>query len=130
MANRQFSQLSYTLEKQVVNLFCTVNIGSTGAPTLVTANASKGVSTIVRNGVGKYTITLKDTYYKFFQISPNVINTNGIAAAPNFALISQAVNTLAAPTIVIQFSSGGSATELASGDVIYFNITLGNSSAY
>lgn len=130
MANRFFQQFRYSLEKNVVDLFCDVTVGATGAPTKVVAN-SKGISTVVRNSAGKYTITLQDSYYKFLGCEVSIIGTGGAAAAPTFFVVSQAVTNATTPTVVVQFQdSAGTATDPASGEEFILHIVVGNSSAY
>jgi hypothetical protein len=129
MANRYFNQFRLSLEKQPVDLFMTVTIGATGAPTLV-ASKSKGISSIVRNSVGKYTITLMDKYVDLLIAEWSFQNATGISAAPEMGLVSYAVSA-ATPTIVIQFANNaGAATDPANGDEIKLNFTLKNSTAY
>lgn len=128
MANRWFQQFRFSLEKKVVDLYGQVAIGATGAPTLSVVN-SKGIKSIVRNGVGKYTITLQDTYQRLLDFNLTDLNAAGIPAAGAVGLVSAAVNTLAAPTVVFQLSNAGSATEAASGDVLYFQVSLSDTTA-
>jgi hypothetical protein len=130
MANRSFQQFSLGLEKLPVTLFAKVAIGATGAPTLSVAN-SKGIASIARNGVGKYTITLQDAYVKLLGVDNIVQNAAGIPAAPTLGILSAGTNvsTVGGGTIVIQFSSGGSATELTTGDTVYLQLQMGNSTA-
>jgi len=130
MANRFFQQFRYSLEKSLVDLYCNVTVGATGAPTVVTAN-SKGILSVVRNSAGKYTITLQDPYYKFLGCTCTLIGTGGAVAAPQFFVVSQAVSTAATPTVVVQFENdGGTATDPDSGEEFILHITVGNSSAY
>ncbi|GEM_PF-3789884 len=128
MANRWFNQFGLALEKNCVNLFGRFTVGATGAPTMDTSH-SKGIASIVRNAVGKYTITLSDTYPYLFDF--DWISVFATPAAINCFLISQSVSTAGAPTLVIQFqSAAGTNVELANGEDIRFNIVLSNSSAF
>lgn len=127
MANRQFQQFQYSLEKYVVNLFAKVAIGATGAPTLSATN-SKGIKSIVRNSAGDYTITLQDSYYKLLGVDVVVQNATGIAVSPVMGI--KANNVTSVPgTIEVVFSVGGVATDPASGDTLWFQIQLSNSGA-
>lgn len=128
MANRLFQQFRNSLEKQVVELWVKASIGSTGAVTLDAAN-SKGVSTMVRNSAGKYTITLQDTYQKLLETSCTQLISTGLLTAAEFAVVSEAVATAAAPTVVVQFAAAGVATDMASGTVVRIRITLSNTTA-
>jgi hypothetical protein len=126
MANRTFTQFRLALEKQPVDLFAQVAIGATGAPTLNVAN-SKGIASIARNSAGEYTITLQDAYVRLMMAQAVVLNATGISASPDLGLISADVVT--AKTVVIQLSAAGTATDLASGDVLMLQLTLSNSTA-
>lgn len=129
MANRWFNQFRKQLEKEVVDLWATVTIGSTGAPTLVTAK-SKGVSSIVRNSAGTYTVTLQDTYQRLLDMDVTTQNATGISASPNVSLKgAPTVNTISAPALVFVCSTGGTATDPASGDTLYVKLSLSNSTA-
>lgn len=129
MANRLFQQFRYSLEKNVVELFAQVTYGATGAPTLVTAN-SKGIKSVVRNSAGNYTITLQDTYFKFLGVDLTPVVPTGTPAAPVQFMVSQAVTSQTAPTIVLQYLNGTTATDPASGESVFLTIALGNSSAF
>jgi hypothetical protein len=127
MANRWFEQFAYSLVKGKVFLYGKVTIGAAGAPTLVSAN-SKGISSIVRNSAGKYTITLQDKYNRLLHIKPVIVLGAGTPAAPFNFVVSESVAS--AKTIVIQFLAvdGTTATDPASGEEVRFEIQLKNSS--
>ena len=95
MANRSFTDYALTLEKSPVTLYGDVQVGAVGAPTVVTKN-SKGIKSVVRNSAGRYTITLSDTYFKFFGVDVTIVASGG-PAAPLVSVVSQAVTSLAAP---------------------------------
>jgi hypothetical protein len=59
MANRDY-KLFRSLDRACVTLYLQAAIGATGAPTLSVAN-SVGIKSIVRNGVGDYTVTFGDS---------------------------------------------------------------------
>lgn len=135
MANRYFRQFLNTVEPQVVKLFARVTFGSTGAPTLVAAS-SKGIKSISRVSAGKYNITLgsstlAETYNALLNVKHlfDAIGNSGTApAAPGMYLTANAVTT--AGTLQIVFNSAGTATDPASGEAVYMEITLKNSSAF
>lgn len=132
MANRYFNQFRLSLEKSVVDLFANVTFGAVGAPTLVAAN-SKGIASISRSDTGKYVITLSDSYVTPLLMVNHVFikNSATIPAAPQMFIVSQAVGTVATPTVTVQFAaSGGAATDPDSGDEVILQFTLRNSSAY
>lgn len=129
MANRLFNQFRSALEKSVIDIYCDVTFGATGAPTLVQAK-SKGITSVVRISAGKYTITLMDKYVDLFGIDFIFLNATGIAAAPEMGVISNLVASTP-PTIQVQFSNNaGAATDPASGDEVKMDIQLKNSTAY
>lgn len=126
MANRYFEQFRYSFEKKVVDLYMKVAVGATGAPTLSTAN-SKGIASIARNSAGRYTITLQDKYQKLLMVDATILLASGLPAPQEFAIVSQAV-TNSTPTVVVQFSAAGVATDPDNGATLYLQITLGDSS--
>lgn len=127
MANRYMYRNFMSIDQAPVALFMRVTIGATGAPTLDAVN-SKGIKSIVRNSAGKYTITLSDNYFRYLGFDPAMLVASGLPAAPVIAVVSQAVSA-ATPTIVIQCSVGGVATDPASGEELEAVIFLKNSSA-
>lgn len=135
MANAYLAQFRYSYEKNVTDIFLNVTIGATGAPTLNTSAlaSSKGVVSITRNGVGEYTILLKQPWIKLLNCDATVQNATGIgtsSAAIGIVSGGTNVSSVSAPTVQIQFSGAGAAVELASGSVVYLQITVSNSSAY
>jgi hypothetical protein len=136
MANRFFNQFGKTLEKEVVTLFMKATIGSSGAITLDAVN-SKGIAAVSKIGTGAYRITFGtslsslDVYYKFFSALP-VFKTAGGSPplAPVFFLADLQHNDVSKCYIDVQFvNSSGVSTNPASGDVLFMEIKLGNSSA-
>lgn len=128
MANRTFSQFRYSLEKAVVDLYCRVTFGATGAPTLDKAN-SKGIASISRTSTGLFVITLQDTYQRVLHVGCVFKVASGAPAAPGMYLTADAVGTLSAPTITLQFNAAGTATDPASGEEVKLHIALRNSTA-
>jgi hypothetical protein len=135
MANRFFNQFRKTLEKEQVSLFAKFSVGAVGAPTLDVAN-SKGIKSVVRNGVGLYTVTFGlasssqfstsiDTYKKLFMISKLFLKATA-PAAPDMYLKA---NNVGAGSVQVQFNAAGVSTEIANGEVVLMEFDLGNSSA-
>lgn len=124
MANRQFTQFRYSMEKAVVDLFAEVTIGAAGAPTLVVAK-SKAIRSIARNSAGDYTLTLQDNYYRLlgfdcaFQVAT-------VPAAPD---VSVKTDSVASGSLVFVCSTGGVATDPANGEIMKIKVSLSNSSA-
>lgn len=135
MANRYFNQFQWSLEKNPVHLYATINFGASGAPTLVTSSgspalpASRGVKSVVRNSAGDYTITLQDSYIAPVLMVKHVFNQTTAPAAPGMWIKAQSVGTLAGGTIELVFNSAGTATDPANGDSVLLNIILKQSSA-
>lgn len=87
MASRSFNRLQ-ALQKEIKHLHAKVNIGTTGAPTLVTANgASMGIASVVRDGQGLYTVTLEDQYVALVDFK--VIQVASTAQDLNFQIVSE-----------------------------------------
>lgn len=129
MANRYFNQFRLSLEKSVVDLFADITFGGTGAPTLVAAN-SKGIASVSRTSAGLYVVTLSDSYVTpLLMLNHRFINATA-PAAPGLYITAQAVGTVAAPTVTIQFNAAGSATDPGSGEEVILQFTLRNSTAY
>lgn len=128
MANRFFNQFSFGLEKAPVRLYAKVAIGASGAPTLSAAN-SKGISSITRNSAGDYSLVLQDTYYKLMHFAVRPQNATGISASPDVGIKANTVTSATSPGVRFVCSTGGVATDPASGDTLFIEIVLGNSSA-
>lgn len=120
MANRTFNRRQ-ALEKEIKDLYVKVNIGSSGAPTIATGY---GISSVVRNSTGNYTITLADKYnhLRFF----DVIHLASSAQDLNSQIISEDVDV--AKTINFVTLTGASATDPASGSVLLIKIEVKNTS--
>lgn len=130
MANRNFQSVRHSLEKRVVDIFAHITIGGTGAPTLDTT-ASKGVASISRTSAGLYVLTLEDRYVRLlmFQSLVKLVSTS-IPASPFLQLSAETVATN--KTITFQYAdvSTPSATDPASGEELYLQITLCDSTAF
>lgn len=129
MANRQFQQFQYTIEKGVVTLFANIAIGATGAPTLNVVK-SKGIASVVRNSAGKYTINFQDGYqYLMFMDSCIVLASGAPSSSTSLQMVVRADNSSAAsPNLVVEFlNSSGVAADLASGSILLLSPQLKNS---
>lgn len=122
MANRTFND-AQALEKEVKSLYVKIAIGAAGAPTL-TKPGSLGVASVVRTAAGTYTVTLEDAYPALLGFE--AINLNGTAQDLQFQLKAETVAT----TKTIQFFclTGATATDPASGSVLYLGLSLKNTS--
>ena len=134
MANRYMYQFKGSFEPGIVQIFGRISIGASGAPTLQLAssnptNQNRGIASIVRNSAGNYTITMSDPYVRLMSLSNTMIATGGISAAPTVVVEQDNLSTLAAPTLIVQFSSpAGSAADPANGEIVLLNIVVKNSS--
>ncbi len=125
--NRYLNQFRLSFEKNIVEYFLKVSIGSTGAPTIVEA---KGVTSVTRNSAGKYTILLADPSAQLKDVCSQSISGTSPQAAPLCTVVSEAVATAAAPTVVLQYyaADNSTATDPASGEVLLIRIAVRNSS--
>lgn len=138
MANRSFLLNSFQLEKQVVRLYAQVTFGSSGAPTLVTAN-SKGVLSVTRNSAGVYTFVFGtkaaslDFYYKLLEVNVMFDATKNSGTAPAAPLVYLSGNSVAtAATCSLQLTctnTSQTATDPASTEQAFFEFVLSNSGA-
>ena len=92
MATKQISEKVYSKEGALTVITATATIGGSGAPTLVTTTGhSKGVTSIVHNSAGNYTITLDNTYSQFRGILITRVKSDGAISAPATAVIAEDV---------------------------------------
>jgi hypothetical protein len=95
----------------------------------VAAN-SKGVTSIVRNSAGNYTLTLMDAYTRFMFLDAIFLKAaTGIPASPNVGIVTAANNASGQMVINFVCSTGGAATDPANGEEMFLGISLSNSSA-
>ena len=137
MANRQFQQFNYSMEKGLVRLYARVNIGATGAPTLVTTttnsgNPSNGILSVTRASAGRYVFTFGgsgslDTYQRLVYANVNVLNST-ISGAVSTQIAVEAVTTVTAPAVTVQcLAAAGTAVDPNNGDVLLAEFVLKNS---
>lgn len=116
-------QFRGAFEAGMVDITMKVSIGASGAPTLV-SNQNKGIASIVRNSAGNYTINMQDPYVRLMMFDRMNLSASA-SAAPETRVIA---DNSPSNNIVIQMSSGGVATDPASGEVILMHLILKNSS--
>lgn len=128
MANRNFSQRQFTLERDVVKLFGFVTFGATGA---VSAVGGLGLTSVTRTGTGAYTIKLSDAYVRLLAASFRFAGASASGVA-SVELVDSHANVqvdIKAKTIKIQcYDYAGSAVDPASGSDVLFEITTRNTS--
>lgn len=124
------NQLNYTREKATVSLYGDVNIGAAGAPTLVVAN-SKGITSIVRNSAGNYTVTFDDTYSKFLSFWVGYRVSGGASpAAPSNTVKTVVLNTNGTATVNFVLFNATTPTDPANGEELFIEATFGATSAF
>lgn len=126
--NRYFNQFQYSLEKDVVSIFGTVNIGGTGAVGTV---AGLGVSGVARTGEGAYTITLSGPFNKLlgFRWIFGGGTASGIGSIELVSsLANQSVDIRASQVKIQCYSAAATTADPASGSVLQFEVIGRNSS--
>jgi len=126
MANRQFrSQFMYGFEGMPVKLYAKVAFGADGAPTL---SRAQGFTSVTRNSAGQYTFLLQDKYRGLLGMSICQYSATSAQAAPFCTLEAEAVAST--KNFVLQYRAvdNSTATDPASGEALYLEITLANSS--
>ncbi len=122
------SQFMSSYAGQFVKLMAKVSIGASGAPTIA-SKSGMGISSIVRNSAGNYTINLTQAFYNLFGIQVVSISGSSAPAAPLLNIVSNNVQTSSAPSVIIQLrNASGAATDPASGEVLLIEIDLNRSS--
>lgn len=110
------------LEQGVTTLYVKLTVGATGA---VSAKSGYGLSNIVRNSAGNYTITLDRKFKKLLNVSDTVIQ----ATPQGLKMTVEANGVASAGTIQLEYNTdGGVATELSSGTIVLFAITVADTS--
>lgn len=123
MANRRLNQFRLSYEQPLVEIFARVAIGASGAPTLT---RGQGISSIVRDSDGLYTITLQDAFVQLVGVDITQLSASALTA-PIQQVISQDVSS--AKTVVVQFrNAADAATDPASGSILFIRLSLRNSS--
>jgi hypothetical protein len=121
MANRWLQQFLGTFDKKVVKLFGTITIGNTGA---VSSYAGNGVASVSRTSQGLYKITLSDKYSALLSFQAIHLGSTG----EDLTFQVKAADVASAKTIDVFTNAAATATDPAATDVIYFEVTLRNSS--
>ena len=129
MATKGYKRDRGTLEQGIVELFASVAIGAAGAPT-INVKKSKGISSIVRNSAGNYTISLQDIYqYLLFLDTMVVLGAGAPSAGTNLNCVVRADNSISStPNVQVEFlNSAGAAVDLTNGVTVTFDIQFKNS---
>jgi hypothetical protein len=120
VANRNFNR-KQALEHEIKEIYATVSIGGTGAPTLT---SKVGVTSITRNGAGDYTVVLDDKYNSLKMAEVSHLATS--AQDLNFQLHSETVSST--KTVRILCLTGATPTDPASGTIVRIKLDLKNTS--
>ena len=123
MADRTFIQAEGSLEHRIVDNYCSILFGASGA---VTSFDGKGIASVVKDGTGEYTITFTDRYPGFMGASFSFADSE--TAASWACIESQAVDS-AAPSMSFRTNSGatGEKADPADGSTLYVQCKLKNS---
>jgi len=106
------------IEQGATTLYAKLVVGTTGA---VTSFSGYGITNVARNGVGNYTITLDRKFKKLLNLNDTLIQ----ATPQGLNATIEGDNVASAGTIVLEFNtSAGTATELSSGTIALFAITV------
>lgn len=138
MANRYTTQFFNTLSKGITGIYLRVTFGASGAPTIDRSGfQSQGIVSVTRNSAGLYTIVfgtqagMLDVYYKLLMVK-HVFDESGNSGtaplSPGMFVVANSISTSAA-SIQIEFNSGGTATDPASGEAVFLEFVLKNSTA-
>lgn len=125
MANRRMQQFRYSMENVVVDLYAVVTIGASGAPTLT---RGKGIASVARESAGQYLITLEDSYPQLIGCDVMIYSGTSAAAAPLVVLEANAITASKTCTIQCRAIDNSTATDPASGEILYIHLALRNSS--
>lgn len=125
MANRRLNQFTFSSVPAPVHIYCQVNIGAAGAPTLVQTGGY--VLSVSRASAGDYVITLVDQYNKLLGLNASILAASG-PTAPDVSIKAQSVASAKTIEIVCRNNSG-TATDPASGEQLFLQIMCQNSTA-
>lgn len=120
MANRTFND-AQALEKEIKTLFVKIEIGASGAPTLV---KGLGTSTVTRTSAGLYEVTLEDAYPFFMGFEGTLLKSS--AEDLTFQLTSETI--LTNKKFSFMTKAAAVATDPSSGSVVYLTLHMKNTS--
>lgn len=129
MADRSFLPPAGSLEVNVVEIFCEVNVGATGA---VSSSSGKGCSTVTRTSAGLYRVPLSDSYNKLLWAGVTLLDDTDSAATTvgiGHRLEAEDVDGTS-PYVDVQFYAldDGAAADPADGAKWFICMKLRNSS--
>jgi hypothetical protein len=129
MANRRFKQFPLSLESNIVKLYGSMVIGSSGA---ISSSDCKGFSIAKTSGeTGRYTVTLNDKYNELKSVQVSSIGPADAALTDASGIIASLRNDAvsSSKSFDIQFSSNVDLADAnpSSGIKVLIEITLKNS---
>lgn len=127
MANRKFYPARGSLSREIVKLYGSVTIGTSGA---IDAQSAKGFSvTQTDSEAGRYTVALEDAYTAFRGCNVVVEGVDDAALTVLYAGVRNVDVSAAAKSFDIQFVGAvATDTDPASGNVLHIEIVLQNGS--
>lgn len=127
MANRYMQQFLFGFNHMLTFLQGNVAIGASGA---VGALQGSGISSVVKNSTGNYTIVLEDKYMKFLSGDFKFVSAtfSGVHAVEIVNANIDANVQDGTGINIVCYDASGVAANPASGSVLYFNFMLRNSS--
>lgn len=133
MANRYLKKPTYSYEQDTVRINGRFVVGATGAVTAGTVKGG-GVSGVVRNGTGDYTVTLQDKYSKLLSFRAFVVSASGNSGIASIELYNATPANFQsdfASNKTFSFKTldyAGSAADPTNGGYLYFEVVTRNSS--
>lgn len=121
MASRNFNR-KQALEKEVKSLYADIAIGASGAPTVTKA---LGITSVVRNGAGDYTLTLDDKYVRLMHVDIKQL----AASAEDLTFQLAAEDVASAKTVQFLCKAAAVATDPSNGSRLLIKIDLKNSTS-
>lgn len=122
MASHAWKSSPKTLEVAPIDLAGTITIGASGA---VSSFSMRGVSSVVRNSAGNYTVTLDQPYNALLAFHMGVQSASPQSIGGQLASYNLASGT---QTLTVNTQAAGVATDPTSGTVLYLLLRLSNSS--
>lgn len=121
------SQFNYSMAGKAETIRAKVAIGALGAPTIASGTGA-GILSIARTAAGAYTVVLKSPSFALTAVRASIVSGASAPAAPLLNIVSETVNSSAAPSILLQFRDiAEAAADPASGEVIHLTIELNGS---
>lgn len=127
--SHSFHKLRGALEIDVCVLYGNFSVGAAGAPTLG-ATGCKGISSVVRNSTGNYTVTLDDVYNQFLWADAALVdatNSDPTTVGVVNKVASTSIQASGGGTVTFQFYSTatpGTVEDPRNGATVYFKIEV------